>query len=135
VAISARTQSDLESAAQEIAAETGRRILPTPMDVTQRGQVDRVTAEAAQQLGGLHILVNSGSSPGGSPGATGPIDTLEDETLLTDFDVKYVGALRCARAAIPFLKEQGWGRIIYRGLHGSISRRFQRGQPRVLCVV
>jgi NAD(P)-dependent dehydrogenase (short-subunit alcohol dehydrogenase family) len=26
--------------------------------------------------------------------------------------VKYVGALRCARAAIPFMKEQRWGRII-----------------------
>ena len=26
--------------------------------------------------------------------------------------MKYVGALRCARAAIPYLKEQGWGRII-----------------------
>ncbi|ETX07440.1 MAG: hypothetical protein ETSY2_11195, partial [Candidatus Entotheonella gemina] len=107
-----RTVSDLESAAREIEAETGRRVLPMPMDVTQRDQVDRVMAEAAQQLGGLHILVNSGSYPGGSPGATGPIDTLEDEALLTDFDVKYVGALRCARAAIPFLKAQGWGRII-----------------------
>ena len=32
--------------------------------------------------------------------------------MLYDFDVKYVGALRCARAAIPFLKEHGWGRII-----------------------
>jgi NAD(P)-dependent dehydrogenase (short-subunit alcohol dehydrogenase family) len=32
--------------------------------------------------------------------------------LLHDFDVKYVGALRCARAAIPHLKERGWGRII-----------------------
>ena len=89
MAISARTQSDLERAAQEIAAETGRRILPMPLDVTRRAQVDRVTAEAAQQLGGLHILVNSGSYPGGSPGATGPIDTLEDEALLTDFDVKW----------------------------------------------
>ena len=26
--------------------------------------------------------------------------------------MKYVGALRCARAAIPYLKQQGWGRII-----------------------
>jgi NAD(P)-dependent dehydrogenase (short-subunit alcohol dehydrogenase family) len=26
--------------------------------------------------------------------------------------VKYVSALRCARAAIPFMKAQGWGRII-----------------------
>ena len=71
------------------------------MDVTQKDQVDRVTAEAAQQLGGLHILVNSGSYPGGSPGATGPIESLVDDELLSDFDVKYVGALRCARAA-PF---------------------------------
>ena len=44
--------------------------------------------------------------------ATGPIETIVDEDLLHDFDVKYVGALRCARAAIPFLKEQRWGRII-----------------------
>ena len=26
--------------------------------------------------------------------------------------MKYVGAVRCARAAIPFMKEQRWGRII-----------------------
>lgn len=57
------------------------------MDVSQREQVDRVTAEAAQRLGGLHILVNSGSYPGGSGTATGPIETLIDEDLLGDFDV------------------------------------------------
>src|ERR1700731_4025726 len=32
--------------------------------------------------------------------------------LAPDDNVKYVGALRCSRAAIPFMKEQGWGRII-----------------------
>jgi hypothetical protein len=68
--------------------------------------------EAAQQLGGLHILVNSGSAPGGSVTATGPIETVIDEDLLQDFDVKYVGALRCSRAVIPFMKTAGWGRII-----------------------
>ena len=57
-------------------------------------------------------MVNSGSHPGGSPGAVGPIETVNDDDLLYDFDVKYVGAMRCARATIPFLKEQGWGRII-----------------------
>jgi NAD(P)-dependent dehydrogenase (short-subunit alcohol dehydrogenase family) len=110
VAIAARTKETLEHAARELAAETGRRVIPLPADVTSREQVDRMVAEAAQQLGGLHILVNSGSYPGGT--ATGPIDTLKDEDLLTDFDVKYMGALRCARAAIPYLKEQGWGRIV-----------------------
>jgi len=65
-----------------------------------------MVAQAVDQLGGLHILVNSGSPPGGSATATGPIETIVDEDLLQDFNVKYVGALRCARAAIPF-KELG----------------------------
>ena len=42
----------------------------------------------------------------------GPIEGIIDDELIGDFDVKYVGALRCARAVIPFLKEQGWGRIV-----------------------
>ena len=38
--------------------------------------------------------------------------TMVDEDLLQDFNTKYVGALRCARAVIPHLKQQGWGRIV-----------------------
>jgi NAD(P)-dependent dehydrogenase (short-subunit alcohol dehydrogenase family) len=112
VVIVARTKDTLEAAARELAAETGRHVIPLVADVTSRAQVDAMVAQAAARLGGLHILVNSGSAPGGSATATGPIETIVDEDLLQDFNVKYVGALRCARAAIPFMKEQGWGRII-----------------------
>src|SRR5918996_96190 len=112
VAIVARTKEQLEAAARELAAESGRRIIALAADVTSREQVDEMVAQATAQLGGLHILVNSGSPPGGSATATGPIETVVDEDLLHDFNVKYVGALRCARAIIPYLKEQGWGRII-----------------------
>src|SRR6516165_9486920 len=112
VAIVARTQGDLEATARELAGATNQRILPLAADVTSKEQVERVVAEAAQQLGGLHILVNSGSHPGGSTTATGPIETVIDEDLIEDFNVKYVGALRCSRATIPFMKTAGWGRII-----------------------
>ena len=110
VVVSARGVEDLERAAKEIGDDTGRKVLAMPMDATNREQVDRVTAEAARELGGLHILVNSGSHPGGSATAIGYIDTVVDEDLIYDFDVKFVGALRCSRAAIPFMKEAGWGR-------------------------
>jgi NAD(P)-dependent dehydrogenase (short-subunit alcohol dehydrogenase family) len=110
LAIVSRAMDQLEKTAQELHKDTGRRILPLVADVTSKAQVDSMVAQAARQLGGLHILVNSASLPGGT--ATGPIDTVVDEDLLNDFDVKYMGALRCARAAIPYLKEQGWGRII-----------------------
>ncbi len=112
VAVVARTKEQLEATARELAAETGRRVIPLVADVTSRAQVDGMVAQATAQLGGLHILVNSGSPPGGSATATGPIETVVDEDLLQDFNVKYVGALRCARAAIPFMKREGWGRII-----------------------
>src|SRR3989442_15975393 len=112
VAIVARSKDQLEATARELEARTGRRVLPLVADVTSKEQVDRAVAQAADRLGGLHILGNSGSPPGGSASATGPIETGVDEGLLHDFNVKYVGALRCARAAIPYLKQHGWGRII-----------------------
>jgi len=112
VAIVARSKDQLEATARELATETGRRIIALAADVTSKAQVDGMVAQAAAQLGSLHILVNSGSPPGGSASATGPIETVVDEDLLHDFNVKYVGALRCARAVIPHLKAQGWGRII-----------------------
>ena len=121
VAIASRTLGQLQETAREIEGETGRRAIPIAVDVTNREQVDRMVSEAATQLGGLHILVNSASLPGGSASAIGPIENLDENELLSDFDVKYVGALRCARAAIPYLKEQGWGRII--NISGTNARR------------
>ena len=112
VAVVARGQEELVATAEELAAETGQRIVPIATDVTSREQVDRMTDQAADQLGGLHILVNSGAPPGGSPTAIGPIETVVDDDLLHDFNVKYVGTLRCCRAAIPHMKAAGWGRII-----------------------
>src|SRR5215831_16173476 len=107
VAIVARTKDRLEAAARQLEGQTGRKVIPLVADVTSHEQVDRAVAQAAERLGGLQILVNCGSAS-----ATGPIESVVDEDLLQDFNVKYVGALRCARAAIPYLKQGGWGRII-----------------------
>ncbi|MGZ5126803.1 MAG: SDR family NAD(P)-dependent oxidoreductase [Burkholderiales bacterium] len=112
VAIVARKKDQLDAAARELSTETGGRVIGLTADVTSKEQVEAMVNQAATQFGGLHILVNSGSSPGGSATAIGPIETVVDEDLLLDFNTKYVGALRCARAAIPHLKKQGWGRII-----------------------
>jgi NAD(P)-dependent dehydrogenase (short-subunit alcohol dehydrogenase family) len=109
VALVARTLEQLDSAARELSAETGRRVLAFAADVTKRDQVDRAVAQAAEALGGLDILVNSGSTPGGGPAVLEGID--EDE-FIRDFDIKYMGALRCARAALPHLMKTGSGRII-----------------------
>src|SRR3989442_7653137 len=72
VAIVARSKDQLEATARELEAKTGQRVLPLVADVTSKEQVDRAVAQAAERLGGLHILVNSGSPPGGSGSATRP---------------------------------------------------------------
>ena len=103
-------------------------------EVAQAAQVElgdgihATVDDAVRALGGLHILVNSGSYPGGSPTATGPIETIVDEDFLEDFNVKYLGALRCARAAIPHLKASGWGRIVnISGLNARIAGNLSGG--------
>jgi NAD(P)-dependent dehydrogenase (short-subunit alcohol dehydrogenase family) len=112
VAIVARKKEVLEATARELSAETGSRVIALTADVTSKEQVEAMVAQAAQAFGGLHILVNCGSSPGGSKSAVGPVETVVDEDLLLDFNTKYVGALRCARAVLPHLKKERWGRII-----------------------
>jgi NAD(P)-dependent dehydrogenase (short-subunit alcohol dehydrogenase family) len=112
VAITSRNMESLSETASEIASETGQKVVPLACDVTDRAAVDQMVEDAVAALGGLSILVNSASLPGGSPGAIGSIDSIIDEEFLNDFDTKYLGALRCARAAIPHMQKAGWGRII-----------------------
>ena len=121
VAIAARNVEALERAAAEIAEQTGRRAIPLAFDATDTERTNAMVDEAAERLGGLHILINSASLPGGSPNAVGPVETVDEEELLDDFNTKYVGALRCAKAAIPHLKAQGWGRIV--NISGTNARR------------
>jgi len=110
LAIAARDQATLRRAADELRGQTGRKVVPLQADVTSKEQVDAMVAQAAESLGGLHILVNSAATPGGS--SNGPIDGISDAAVLSDFDIKYMGALRTSRAAAPYLRRMGWGRII-----------------------
>src|SRR5262245_50427202 len=108
VAIVARKKEPLEAVAKQLSKETGGKVIALAADVTSKEQVEAMVAQADKQLGGIHILVNSGSSPGGSASAIGPIETVVDDDLLLDFNTKFLGAVRCARAVIPLMKKQGW---------------------------
>ena len=124
----ARDPQRLHDSAQEIAEASNRRVYPVVCDVTDRLQVDAMVEQAIDHLGDLHVLINSGSAPGGSATATGYIDTIVDEDFLDDFNVKYMGALRCARACIPHLQRAGWGRIVnISGLNARIAGNLSGG--------
>lgn len=109
VALVARGEADLAAAQRELSALGKTIAVPadTGNDASVRAMVERVAAE----LGGVDILVNSAARPGGQ----GPVPTLAqitDDLFWDDMNVKVMGYLRCAREVAPYMKAQGWGRII-----------------------
>lgn len=109
VAICARNKGPLEETAAELANKTGRRIVPIVCDTLNSNSVAQFVAEAAEQLGGVQILVNNAAMVGGAPGA---FEDVVDTNILRDFDEKVLGYLRCSQAAAPHMKKAGWGRIV-----------------------
>ncbi|MBI4300184.1 MAG: SDR family oxidoreductase [Chloroflexi bacterium] len=110
IAICARQEEPLEAAAGDIRNQTGRKVLPIVADVSRTDEVERLVQATVAAFGRLDILINNAGKPGGL--ATGPLPTVRDELMLEDLNVKFLGYLRCARAAAPHMQSQGWGRII-----------------------
>ena len=110
VVISARHRDALEAAANELARDTGRRIIPVPADTTNRESVEQMVKETVAALGRVDILVNNASTPGGL--VRGQLADASEDLLLEDINTKVVGYFRCAKAAAPHMQRQGWGRII-----------------------
>ena len=69
-----------------------------------------MVATVIETFGRLDILVNNAGQPGGL--AQGPLSTVTDEAMQTDLNTKFLGYLRCARAAAPHMVKAGYGRII-----------------------
>ncbi|MDB4977192.1 MAG: fabG6 [Myxococcaceae bacterium] len=111
VVIAARGQEQLQATAKEIAAETGRRVIPLQVDTAKESSVNALIKAAVAELGGLDILVNNAALPGGISTGT-KLEQLVDEDALEDLNIKVLGYLRTARAAAPHLIKNGWGRII-----------------------
>ena len=110
VAIGARTEARLRAAALEIAQETGRKIVPIAVDTLDGESIKRFVQQAAEALGGIHILANCAARVGGT--IPDNMETITDEQIVKDFEEKFLGYYRCARAVAPYMKEAGWGRIV-----------------------
>ncbi|MEE9255299.1 MAG: SDR family oxidoreductase, partial [Pseudomonadales bacterium] len=109
-AIAARTQSTLEATAEELRGETKRKIAPIVVELTDPESIASMVGAAVQALGGLEILVNCGARASGDLPET--FAEVSDQTILHDFEEKFVGYLRCAREAVPHMRRAGFGRIV-----------------------
>lgn len=109
--ITARGREALESAAAELAAQTGRRVVPLVADTSKQSSVDAMVKEAIALVGKIDILVNCAALPSGLSKAT-KLNEIVDADALEDINIKVIGYLRTARALAPHMVANGWGRII-----------------------
>lgn len=107
VAISARTQRDLDEAAEAIRA-AGGTALGIRADATSAADTARLVETTVAQLGGIHVLVNNA----GGIGRFAPFEALADADWDELWALNVLSAVRATRAALPHMRRQRWGRII-----------------------
>ena len=106
VAICARDSGVLDSAASEITA-LGAKVCTISADLFTAAGCDKAVSETVAAFGGVDVLVNNASTNIG-----GRLEDLSDDQVMERVHGKTLASMRCSRAALPFLKRSGAGRII-----------------------
>ncbi|QSO46002.1 SDR family NAD(P)-dependent oxidoreductase [Alicyclobacillus mengziensis] len=96
-----------EKTAEEIRA-MGRISFAVKMDVTDKTQVGEVFKRVKDEFGKIDILVNNA----GTLDHVSQIENQNDDLWERDLRVNLTGAYNCTKAVWPYMKEQGFGRII-----------------------
>lgn len=109
-AIAGRHEDTIAKAAQELHAATGAVYHPVVADSCNPTLLAQAIGQAAERLGGLAILVNSAARPSGA--FAEDFAHVDEGLILHDFEEKFLGTLRAARAAVSHMREAGWGRIV-----------------------
>ncbi len=110
VAICARTLETLESTADELSKETGRKIIPVQADMTSSSDVQNVVDKTIVEFGRIDILINNAAMVGGQVAAK--LADATEKDLIEDLDTKVVGYFRTIKAVVPYMQSQKWGRIV-----------------------
>jgi NAD(P)-dependent dehydrogenase (short-subunit alcohol dehydrogenase family) len=98
-----------EAHAQELRAQ-GREAVGVHVDITDPDAAEAMVQRAREEFGGVDILINNAALMKEIP--MGSLLTLPLHWWERVMKVNVMGALVCARAAVPSMLERGGGRII-----------------------
>ena len=107
LALAARSESELEQAVVAV-SELGAEAIAVPTDVTSQADTERLSQATVERFGRIDVLVNNA-------GISGPIGPLQDNDIaewVDTINVNLTGTFLVCRAVIPFMLEQGGGKII-----------------------
>jgi 3-oxoacyl-[acyl-carrier protein] reductase len=125
VLLVARSEDPLARAADECgragAPEHGRADA-LALDVTVPDAGERMVAEAEDRFGRLDVVVNNAGTA-----SWRDLDDVPDEDWQGAWEVNVMAPLRAMRAAIPAMRERGWGRIV--NVSSSAGKRPSANMP------
>ncbi len=107
VAMCARTQHTLETAAEEIRKRHNAEVIAETFDVTDAVAVSRFVAAIAEKMGSVDICV---TNSGGPPAKGFLAASLEDWQRA--LEMNFLSTVYFAREVIPHMQRKRWGRII-----------------------
>ena len=109
--IVSRNNKSLDIAVNEIKNFSKNICHGVVADTGNNDSVKNMVNISKELMGGIDILINCAAKPL-SPKKSGIEDKSIDEKIVEEINVKVMGYLRCSRAVVPFMKANGWGRII-----------------------
>ena len=107
LAICARGEDALRATQKEL-EQAGAHVLATAMDMVEVGTCERFIEETVETYGRIDVLVSNVGGP-----KAGPFESHADEEFRETIERNLMTAVRLARAAVPHMKEAGWGRLIF----------------------
>lgn len=107
VVVCSRRERALEAARADIALTTRAETLAITADLSEPDQVDRLVDQTLERFGRIDILV---TNTGGPP--AGPFEAHDRDAWSRAIRQNLESVINLCRAALPSMKQNGWGRII-----------------------
>jgi 3-oxoacyl-[acyl-carrier protein] reductase len=108
VILSSRSEDELKKACEEIIEETeNEHVTWIVCDMTKADEINRLMTFAAETNGTVDVLVNNAGGP-----PAGGFEDFSDADWQYAFELNLLSFVRTSRAAIPYMKENRWGRIL-----------------------
>lgn len=101
--------SGAEETAKKI-RDSGGKAIAMLVDVRNPEQVNDMARKTAAEFGGIDILINNAAFYGGLGHKRW--DAWSTEEWKANWDINVVGSWLCAKAAVPYMRERGKGKII-----------------------
>ena len=107
LAMCARKQEALQTAAEKIQKQSNAEVLAEPLDVTDASAVHRFVETVVNRFGGVDICVTNAGGPPAKGFLAASLDDWRNAV-----ELNFLSTVYFAREVIPHMQRKSWGRII-----------------------